>query len=75
MQRDKNILICTGGTGGHVLPAINFGNYLISKGYNCSLILDDRGKKLAYIGLSRATQKSYIFIHKDHRDKLFWIKT
>lgn len=45
MQRDNNILICTGGTGGHVIPAINFGNYLISKGYNCSLILDDRGKK------------------------------
>jgi UDP-N-acetylglucosamine:LPS N-acetylglucosamine transferase len=29
---NKKILICTGGTGGHVIPAINFGNFLINKG-------------------------------------------
>jgi len=45
MKNDKKILICSGGTGGHVLPAINFGNYLISKGYICSIILDRRGLK------------------------------
>jgi UDP-N-acetylglucosamine--N-acetylmuramyl-(pentapeptide) pyrophosphoryl-undecaprenol N-acetylglucosamine transferase len=44
---NNNILICTGGTGGHVIPAVNFGNYLILKGYRCSLMLDKRGVKYA----------------------------
>ena len=42
---NKKIVILSGGTGGHVIPAINFGNYLLSKGYVCSLIIDKRGKK------------------------------
>ena len=28
MNNNNSILICTGGTGGHVIPAVNFGNYL-----------------------------------------------
>ena len=47
MKKDNNILICTGGTGGHVIPAVNFGNYLILKCYRCSLMLDKRGIKYA----------------------------
>ena len=47
MKNNNNILICTGGTGGHVIPAVNFGNYLILKGYRCSLMLDKRGIKYA----------------------------
>ena len=42
---NNKILIFTGGTGGHVIPAVNFANYLLSKGYDCSLITDIRGKK------------------------------
>ena len=45
MPMNKKILICTGGTGGHVIPAINFGNFLIDNGYICSVILDKRGVK------------------------------
>ena len=45
MLKNNRFLICTGGTGGHVIPAINFANYLISKGYKCSIILDERGLK------------------------------
>ena len=41
----KKYLILTGGTGGHVIPAVNFGNFIISKGHNCCLIVDERGKK------------------------------
>ena len=44
---NNKIVILTGGTGGHVIPALNFGNYLISKGYNCTLLLDKRGIKYA----------------------------
>ena len=30
-----NYLILSGGTGGHVIPAVNFGNFIIEKGYDC----------------------------------------
>ena len=42
---NNKILILSGGTGGHVIPSINFGNFLIKKGHECSLILDERGLK------------------------------
>ena len=45
----NKILILSGGTGGHVIPSINFGNFLIEKGYECSLILDERGLKYSEI--------------------------
>jgi len=45
----NKILILSGGTGGHVIPSINFGNFLIQKGYKCSLILDERGLKYSKI--------------------------
>ena len=35
--------IFSGGTGGHVIPAVIFGNYLIENGYQCTLFLDKRG--------------------------------
>ena len=47
MNQNNKILVCTGGTGGHVIPAINFANFLIDEGYECSLILDKRGNKYA----------------------------
>ena len=42
---NKKIILFSGGTGGHVIPAIIFGNFLIDKGINCSLILDQRTAK------------------------------
>ncbi len=41
----KNFLLITGGTGGHVIPAKNFANYLSVKNINCSIITDKRGYK------------------------------
>lgn len=41
----KNCLILSGGTGGHVIPAISCGNFFIEKGYHCYLFTDQRGKK------------------------------
>ena len=34
----ENFLLITGGTGGHVIPAKNFANYLSVKNINLSLI-------------------------------------
>ena len=44
-MKKNNIALFSGGTGGHVIPAVNFGNYLIDSGYRCSLFLDKRGLK------------------------------
>ncbi len=41
----KKFLLITGGTGGHVIPAENFANYLFNKNIECRLIVDKRGKK------------------------------
>ncbi len=41
----ENFLLITGGTGGHVIPAKNFANYLSLKNINCSIITDKRGYK------------------------------
>ena len=41
----ENFLLITGGTGGHVIPAKNFANYLSIKNINCSIITDKRGYK------------------------------
>ncbi len=40
----KNILISTGGSGGHVIPAINLYNHL-KKNFNVSIYTDKRGSK------------------------------
>ena len=44
-MRKNNYLILSGGTGGHVIPAVNFGNFIIEKGYKCYLLIDERGEK------------------------------
>ena len=43
----KKILIATGGTGGHIFPALSLAKYLSSKNYNVKLTTDTRG--FAYI--------------------------
>ena len=42
---NKSFLILTGGTGGHVIPAVNFGNYLIENRIICKIATDKRGLK------------------------------
>ena len=41
----QNFLLITGGTGGHVIPAKNFANYLSNKNIECTIITDRRGYK------------------------------
>ena len=41
----KKIIFSGGGTGGHILPAINLMNHFNDKGYEVLLITDSRGSK------------------------------
>tara|TARA_Y100000590_G_scaffold40857_1_gene43608 strand:- start:3697 stop:4794 length:1098 start_codon:yes stop_codon:yes gene_type:complete len=42
---NNSFVIFAGGTGGHVLPAVAFGNYLLKLNKKCTIITDHRGKK------------------------------
>jgi UDP-N-acetylglucosamine--N-acetylmuramyl-(pentapeptide) pyrophosphoryl-undecaprenol N-acetylglucosamine transferase len=46
-MKSEYLVLFSGGTGGHVIPAVNYGNYLIDCNYNCTLFLDKRGLKYA----------------------------
>ena len=41
----KKILIATGGTGGHVIPAYSLANYLMRNNYDINITIDNRGLK------------------------------
>ena len=41
----KKIIFTTGGTGGHILPALNLMKHFYEKGYKVLLVTDSRGKK------------------------------
>ena len=41
----KKIIFSTGGTGGHIFPAIHLMNHFSEKGYEVLLVTDYRGKK------------------------------
>ena len=46
MNRDKkNIIIATGGTGGHTFPAISLANNLSNDGFDIKITTDERGIK------------------------------
>ena len=61
MKKNK-ILIITGGTGGHVIPALNFFNYLKRNSKNVFLITDNRGYKY----ISNTEKKNILKIHSSH---------
>tara|TARA_B100000029_G_C17575722_1_gene958101 strand:- start:1117 stop:2196 length:1080 start_codon:yes stop_codon:yes gene_type:complete len=44
---DKKIIFSTGGTGGHIFPAIHLMNHFFDKGYKVLLVTDSRGNNFA----------------------------
>ena len=61
-MKKNNILIITGGTGGHVIPALNFFNYLNDNSKNIFLLTDNRGLKY----ISNTDKKNILKIHSSH---------
>jgi len=61
MKKNK-ILIITGGTGGHVIPAINFFNYIKNNSNNVFLLTDNRG----YQYITNIDKKNIFKIQSSH---------
>ncbi len=55
----KKILICTGGTGGHIFPVIALTEYLKKKNFDIELITDFRAKKF----INNTSSKYFTFIN------------
>jgi UDP-N-acetylglucosamine--N-acetylmuramyl-(pentapeptide) pyrophosphoryl-undecaprenol N-acetylglucosamine transferase len=55
---NRHIVLAAGGTGGHVVPAFALAQALAARGYELSLISDDRG--VAYPGLFEQMPKHII---------------
>ena len=62
----KKILIATGGTGGHVIPAYSLANYLMRNKYDINVTIDKRGLKYlkGYKNINFTTIESSPFIKK-----------
>ena len=45
MNEKNNVIIATGGTGGHIFPAVSLANYLNKTGFKSNLTSDKRGAK------------------------------
>jgi UDP-N-acetylglucosamine--N-acetylmuramyl-(pentapeptide) pyrophosphoryl-undecaprenol N-acetylglucosamine transferase len=46
MTDSETILICAGGTGGHVMPALALADDLVARGFNVELVTDQRGLRM-----------------------------
>ena len=56
----KKIIFTTGGTGGHIFPAINLMRHFYEKGYSVVLVTDKRGNN---------------FLNKDLKFKSYELRT
>ena len=45
MKTDKSIILTSGGTGGHIFPAIGIMQYLKKKGYKVKIVTDSRSSQ------------------------------
>ena len=74
MNKDnKKIIVATGGTGGHVFPAVSLTNYLDSIGFDLTLTTDKRGHKFIDSKFIKNTKiiNSYSFNKKKFFTSIF----
>ena len=66
---NNKVVILSGGTGGHVIPAVNFGNFLLENSFDCKLLIDHRG--LRYSNSFNGNTK---IIYSAHFSGNIWFK-
>ena len=69
---NKKIIFTTGGTGGHILPAINLMKHFSEKGFEVIIVTDERGKNFIK---EYKEFKSYILKASTPTKKNFLIKS
>ena len=67
---NNSILIITGGTGGHVIPAVNFFKYIDNDSNEINLLTDYRGSKF----ISGINKKNIYKINSSHLSGNFFFK-
>ncbi len=67
----KKIIFTTGGTGGHIFPALNLMEHFYSEGYDVLLVTDKRGNKFLE---NNSNFKSYILNTSTPTSKSFFNK-
>ncbi len=68
------ILLCTGGTGGHIFPAKALSDLLIAKGHKVSVLLDKRAFAYSYVWDSKVQVKKIQAIGLHNKNVFFIIK-
>jgi UDP-N-acetylglucosamine--N-acetylmuramyl-(pentapeptide) pyrophosphoryl-undecaprenol N-acetylglucosamine transferase len=66
----NSVLIITGGTGGHVIPAVHFFKYINNKNLNVNLLTDIRGSKY----INGINKKNIYQINSSHLSGNFFFK-
>ena len=74
---NKKIIFSTGGTGGHIFPAINLMKHFFEKGYKVLLVTDARGNSLIknYSGFKSYILKTATPTNKNLLKKIFSLFT
>lgn len=69
----KKIIFSGGGTGGHIIPAINLMKHFLDKKYNVLLVTDKKGSNFAknYDKYKTYILKTYTFTNKNLLKKFF----
>jgi UDP-N-acetylglucosamine--N-acetylmuramyl-(pentapeptide) pyrophosphoryl-undecaprenol N-acetylglucosamine transferase len=68
------ILLCTGGTGGHIFPAKALSDLLIAKGHSVSVLLDKRAFAYSYVWDNKVRLKKIQAIGLHNKNVFFIIK-
>ena len=69
-KNNKNIIVATGGTGGHIFPAVTLANYLNKNGFQSTLTTDKRGFKFIDRKLSvRQAENLVKILRKSNKNK------
>jgi len=69
---NKKIIFATGGTGGHIFPAVNLMKHFLEKGYEVLIVTDARGQKFLK---DTPNIKSYVIKAASPMNKNFFNKT